>query len=166
MLSNHNQQNSSFRIIEPRRYLPDSPVLSHQHHHNSQHHIQNNNQQQQSSLFSNGSSSNITNQNQSSNFLISAHNLNSTPSSNFADLPYQNRSFSQNNSVNHNNNNSSGYVQSNQSSSSNQHHAFSSYGPHGSHHQQHQPRLRNLSDTDSSYVPGKQKSILNYVIFC
>jgi hypothetical protein len=147
MLSNHNQQASSFRIIEPRRYQPPQQP------------------QQQDNLINNSSLYHAPSGNSSSNLNNNA-NVNISNPSNFVDFVH-NRSFHNSNSLN-TSGQSSGYFYQQQQQQQQQQQIQQQQQQQNQHHQSHhsiqnqnqQPRLRNLSDTDSSYVPGKLNFIL------
>ena len=169
MLANHNKNQSSFRIIEPKRFqqAQQMPVkLS----------------SQQIPVLS--SSNNL-----GEDFVVNnSKNLNGSSSSlnfQYSTLgPNTNRILNQNNNNNNNNQIYQGQYSSlqqfNASNSCHQHLQQQQYQPfqnqnhHNHHHsqhrqqhsqqQQHQPqnhnRTRNLSDTDSSYIPGKTNFFL------
>jgi len=167
MLANHNKNQSSFRIIEPKRFQQAQQIpvkLS----------------SQQIPVLS--SSNNL-----GEDFVVNnSKNLNGSSSSlnfQYSTLgPNTNRILNQNNNNNNNNQIYQGQYSSlqqfNASNSGHQHLQQQQYQPfqnqnhHNHHHsqhrqqhsqqqQQHQPqnhnRTRNLSDTDSSYIPGKTK---------
>ena len=127
MLSNHNQSQSSFRIIEPKRF---------QHAQDDSRHMPV--QQMPNFWFPNNSNaSNLSSQNAN---LSMMNNTNSN-------YEFVNRNF-------HNNNSSlgSGYFFQQQQNQQ-------QFNIAQQQNQNQQPRLRNLSDTDSSYVPGMKSSI-------
>ena len=127
MISNHNRNNSSFRIIEPKQQSPLQFQHALQTPINLQQHIP------------------ILTNNQPN--LYTPNSMNNSHYNHSSSGNYLNSSRSQNSNI-HNNNN----FQRNNNNSSN--------------------RMRNLSDTDSSYIPGnlistfkKQKIYINKRVY-
>ncbi len=146
MLSNHNKNHSSFRIIEPKRFQQAQqtpvklssqqiPVLSHK---NDEYNNNNNS----------GSSNNVANFNYQYNANISQSRGLNNSFTNSYQMQQQ-----------HNQERQPLYKQSSNSihqfSNTNSNPIHHQYQHHNHQHQNHNHRNRNLSDTDSSYIPGK-----------
>lgn len=118
MLSNHNKNQSSFRIIEPKQFQQAQQIP-----------VQLSSQQIPILTIKNASNNNFTS---------SSNTLN--------DLSTNNKNIQFHNQ----------YHQHHQQQQQHQHQAANNqqqYNHH--HHHHHHHRSRNLSDTDSSYIPGK-----------
>ncbi len=133
MISNHNRNNSSFRIIEPKQQPPpqfqhaqQTPILVQQHipvlsMNNNFQGFQNNNLYNQNfnQFNNNNNNNNIINNHTNNGFFMSQSN----------------QKFQMQNNNNYNNNINNGISMPVQ-------------------YQKNSSRVRNLSDTDSSYIPG------------